>query len=376
MTNNLTFAIEKSTSTSIKFNTYDSITKISQLKKEITAAKKEKEWRKITLAYKNIVNAAPYNLRLAYCDSTVVAAKKSRDKMLIGNAYLKRGIIYYERKELGKALDNYITANKYLLQTEDDYSIYKVKYSIGHTKYYLGFYEDAIALFKECLQYFEEENDRAYLNTLHSLGLCYTKLGLYKLSSETNKLGLTKGIEFEDKAMEPYFIHSEGVNQYCLKNYQQAIKMLKSASIKILKRNDFGNFTVANFYIAKSYWAKNQKEESLPYLLEVDKEITKQNYTRPDLRENYELLLKYYKQRNDDDQQLLYINKLLKTDSILNKNYKYLSQKIFREYDTAKLKNEKLEIEKDRDVKFKIYSIVISVLLAVSLGSIYRHKKN
>lgn len=60
ITNNLTFAIEKSTSTPIKLSTYDSITKISQLKKEITAAKKEKEWKKITLAYKNIVNPAPY----------------------------------------------------------------------------------------------------------------------------------------------------------------------------------------------------------------------------------------------------------------------------------------------------------------------------
>ena len=35
-----------------------------------------------------------------------------------------------------------------------------------------------ISLFKECIEYFKEENDRAYLNSIHGLGVCYNKIGL------------------------------------------------------------------------------------------------------------------------------------------------------------------------------------------------------
>lgn len=341
-----------------------------------TKPKKQKDWNKAAIDYKNTTHFVPKPLKLKYTDSMLLAAIKSKNKALIGAAYLKKGIIYYDRKELDKALDNYVLANAYLQHTNDKYTIYKLKYSIAHTKYYLGFYDEAIALFRECIIYFEYENDRAYLNSLHSLGLCYNKIGKYNLCSQTNRLGLQKGIEYENRDMEKYFIHSEGVNQFYLNNYHSAIEKLTDAMNVISQRKDFGNAAVANFYIAKSYWMLNQREKAIPFLIKVDKTITNQNYVRPDLRENYELLIKYFKKNDDSKNQLKYINKLLHTDSLLTKNYKYLSQKMFKEYDTFKLENEKREILQEVERKQWVYIFIVAVLVGGSSFLIYRHYRN
>src|SRR5690606_12644304 len=115
------------------------------------------------------------DLKLTYADSMIYTANKSKDESLIGSAYLSKGIVYYGQKNHIQALDNYLIANGYISKTSDDYQKYKVQYSIAHIKYYLGFYGEAIALFEGCLKYFKNTNTRAYLNTIHSLALCYNR---------------------------------------------------------------------------------------------------------------------------------------------------------------------------------------------------------
>jgi len=121
-----------------------------------------------------------------------MAALKSKNNVHIGKAYLTKGVIYYNQKQLQKALDNYIVANQYIALTQDLYTAHKIKYAIAQSKFYLGFYDEAIALFRECYTYFEDENDRAFLNSIHSLGLCYNRIGKTDSCTYYNNLGFKK----------------------------------------------------------------------------------------------------------------------------------------------------------------------------------------
>jgi tetratricopeptide (TPR) repeat protein len=341
-------------------------------------AKAECNWKEMADAYKSILYLSDKKDRLKYSDSILATAKNSDDKTLVGKAYLTRGVLYYEQKNLNKALDNYILANEYLSQTKDYYSIYKLKYSIAHTKYYLGFYEEAISLFKECISYFENENDIAYLSSLHSIGLCYNKTGQYQTCSYYNLLGLQAGIELENFEMELYFRHSEGINKYYKKEYQSAIAELKQILPAIKKRKDFANETVAWFYIGKCYLKLKQESKALPYFYIVDKAFVTHRYTRPDLRENYEILIDFYTKKNNPKLQLTYINRLLSVDSTLNQNYKYLSKKIFKEYDTKKLLLEKKQLEDSmHSSNYVHYSLIAALLFITGLVCIrnYNNKK-
>jgi tetratricopeptide (TPR) repeat protein len=151
-------------------------------------AKSEKNYKQLALAYKSHIHNSSKEVLLLYADSMLMAAKKSTDIELIGSSYMTKGIVYYDRKEQMKALDNYLLADKYIARTNNQYLIYKLKYGMAQTKSYLGFYDEAISLLRECIDYFKEENDRAYLNSLHSLGLCYNRIGNYAWCTVTNQM--------------------------------------------------------------------------------------------------------------------------------------------------------------------------------------------
>lgn len=359
----------------------DEIKQQLYLKSFLHKAKKERNDEEIVNGYKNYLFYSPENLKLVYADSMIYSARKSKDNALIGSAYLSKGIEYYAQKKHNYALDNYLIANNYISKTKDQYLIYKVKYNIASIKYYLGFYDEAISLFKECTVYFKEENTRAYLNSLHSLGLCYNRTGNYGLCSETNEKGISEGKRLKNDSMKIYFIHSEGVNQYFKNNYSLAIQKISYSLIDIVKRHDFANESVGYFYIGKSYLGLKKTEMALPYFKKVDLIFENKNYIRPDLRENYELLINYYKSKQDLKIQLFFVNRLLKADSIINTNYKYLSGKIHKEYDTRKLLLDKKVIEKSLNNRKHNDAIFLSIigLLFISfliLAFIYIRNKN
>lgn len=346
----------------------------------LAKAKAEHNWKEMVGAYKAILHQSDNRLRLVYADSMISAAKKDGNRDLVGSAFLTKGIVYYDLKEHSKALDNYITANDYISGGGNEYLEYKIKFHIAEIKYYLGFYPDATILFQSCVNYFKaEERDVPYLSSLHSLGLCYNKIGKFQFCSNINKLGISEAIRIRKPDAIAHFTHSEGVNQYFLKNYTAAIKKLDSCLPALITSKDFANETVAYFYLGKSYWKLNQREKAVSYFLKVDKAFMDSDYIKPDLRENYELLIDYYKSRNDGSKELLYINRLLKADRFLEKHYKYLTGKIYKEYDTKSLLIAKNQVEKSlefRKAMDVILYIVIALLLVVLLFLTYRYFEN
>ncbi|MFH6957239.1 helix-turn-helix domain-containing protein [Flavobacterium aquidurense] len=349
------------------------------LKYFLNKAKKDKNFEEIVNGYKNYLFYAPEKSKLIYADSMIYTAKKASNNALIGSAYLSKGIVYYARKEHKNALDNYLIADNFISKTNDKYLVYKVKYNIAIIKYFLGFYDEVISLFTECTGYFKEKNTRAYLNSLHLLGLCHNRIGNYGLCSEINKKGIEEGIRMSNTEMKNYFIHSEGINQYFKNNYAEAIKKINYSIPSIKENKDFGNESVGYFYIGKSYWDLHKPEMALPYFFKVDKIFDDKGYIRPDLRQNYELLLKYYKSKKDLHKQLYYTDKLLKADSILDNKFIYLSGRVRKVYDTKVLLKDKQDIEElfnKRKYNDFIFTGIVLVLFLIVSFIAYRHIRN
>ena len=334
-------------------------------------AKDEHNERQIFNAYKVLMYKDNKEYLLQYADSLVYIATKLNDIELMGSAFLTKGIVYYDQKELQKALDNFIEADKYISQTKNQYNIYKLKYAVAQTKYYLGYYHDAVALLNQCELYFSNENDRAYLSTLHSLALCYTKLKNYDKSTYYTHLGLQEAKDIENEKMLIYFRHAEAVNQHHLKNYNRAINELQLVIPMLHQYGDFSNETIANFYIGKSFWALNQQAKAVEFFIKVDEVYDKNDYLKPELKENYELLAQYFEHR---DQQLFskYIKKLVAIDKVLSEKYAYLSTKIYKGYDTSGHMRAQDKLGKENQRAY----IFLAVALLVVLFLVFRHFVN
>ena len=94
-------------------------------------AKNEKNHTEQTKAYRQLMINEPIKIKKIYADSIITVALKTNDLNLIGNAYLNKGIVFYENKELMQALNFYIKAESYLEKSQNQYDSSKAKYAIG-----------------------------------------------------------------------------------------------------------------------------------------------------------------------------------------------------------------------------------------------------
>jgi AraC-like DNA-binding protein/tetratricopeptide (TPR) repeat protein len=351
----------------------------------LSKAKKEKNIKEILNGFQNLMLISTEKTRIIYVDSMLYIAKKSKDNALIGGAYLSKGTFFYGLKQQKLAMDNYLIANNYISKTNDQYQIHKVKYCIALTKFYVGFYDEAVSLLRDCVAYYKKEETRPYLNSLHMLGLCYNKLGNYGSCSKINALGISESRRLNSTVMIPYFMHSEGINDYFKKNYSESINHIEFSLDSIIENNDFANVSIGNFYIGKSFWSLNQKEKAVEHFQVVDEIFQEKKYLRPDLRQAFELLINFYKTKKDLDKQLYYVEELLKADTLLVDNNNYIVSKIHKQYDTKELISEKerILIEKqeiaDELVREKYYDVfyifIIFLLFIFILWLTRRHHK-
>lgn len=328
-------------------------------------AKQEENLEEIIEGYKNYIYEVDYEQKIAYADSMLYTAELTRNNEVIGSALLTKGIVFYSGRDYNKALDNYLSANRLIASGDNDYLKYKIQYNIAQVKYYLGYYNEAVSILLMCADYFKEDNSRAYLNCLHSLSLCYTRLGNYPKSADINKLAVTESFRLKDSSMMLYLKHSEGVNDYYRKLYPESLVKLKSTIPELDKQKDFASLAVAYFYIASAYWDMGKREFALPFLLKVDEIFTDTRYIRPDLRKNYEMLIEYYNIQGNLKKELFYTHKLLQADKVLHNNYRYLSSRIHKEYDTTKLRdnNNDITLKLRYEKTFRISALAVAGLM-------------
>lgn len=353
---------------------------LSFVNRYILTAKKENNYAKLAQGYEDARYFSPApQTKLQYADSCISASLKTSDNDLISRSYLGKGTVYYfNLKRYQPALQEYLKAFEYSKKGSDAYQKNKIIYHIGVVKSYLGYYEEAIKHFEECIDYFEPKtkgnfhpneiynNSKGYLNSLHQLAICYRHEKNYK---KANSL-LNTGIAFIWKSKEfplelAYFHKCKGIIAYHGRNYSEAITQLKRALPELKKNNDFAWISVADFYIGKSYLATGKQEDAIIQFRKVDSIFQKHSFIMPELRENYDLLIKLAKEKQDDKQELYYTKNLLKADSILAREFPFLSAKVHKEYDTQILEDAKGKLETQNH--WSLGAIVLLIIAVIGL---------
>ncbi|WP_062702680.1 helix-turn-helix domain-containing protein [Chryseobacterium indologenes] len=356
----------------------------------INKAKREKKYAQLVQGYKDAVfYSYSEENKLKYADSTIIAAKLLEDKDAISDAYLGKGIIYYfNYKKYKPALDEYLKAYEYSLNTKNDYLRYKILYHLGVVKSYLGYYDEAAVHFKETVAFFEKKskeknhpniifnNRKGYFNSLHQMIICYRNTHHYKAADSLISIGLSKTLNTKDFRQENgYFLKERGIGEYRRKEYQKAIHTLDQSLKPLLNINDFAWATVDYFYIGKSYLGIGDSKNGISYFQKVDSVFQKHSFILPELRENYELLVKYNKEEKNTEQELYYTNQLLKVDSVISKDFTYLASRIHKEYDTKTLEGEKARLEKEASWNTRVIAGLVFIVVILIIILIIRYKK-
>lgn len=319
------------------------------------------------LAMKN----GEFEKKIQYLDSAVYYTEAIKNDLQFPlYAYMTKGITLFYNKEYPEALNNYLLAVKQAKVNGNSEAEYDMKNNIAILKRVTQDYEEAEKLLLECVLY-EERKDkmymRKYLFTLLQLSSVYYESGKTKEASEIN----AKGIKLAKSQKGDFFHHAftvnEGINYHVRGDFNTSIETI----MKAIPHLSVDDIFVAEFYLGKNYYALGEKEKAINYFKKVDTFYTKSKDLFPPLRESYVYLINDAIAKKDERKELYYTKQLLKIDSTIHADYRYLSKNISKKYDIpAHVANkdrliEKLEGQNKRITNEKKWIIIISSVLGI-----------
>ncbi len=313
-------------------------------------------------------------------DSAIQYSKSIHSKHYPEVLYNQRALAYGDQGNLENQLRDYLTALEYSKKNKNEPYINLLKNNIAVLKIDLTKYEEAKVLLKECLIYKEKEmiNKGGKWDSIHYFYSLVNQIRAYRSNNQLDSARIlnNKGLKLisqKSYAGVSIFDLNDGVFDYYNREYHLAEKKI----IKVLNtkydydNSDLEKLIYGYFYLGKVYTKLDQKRKSIFYFKKIDSINDRGlNSISREVRLTYVELVDYFKSKNDYPNQLFYLNKLLKIDSILSSNYKIVGDKLLKEFDTKELVEEKQRIIaklKKEKADISTTNIIISTFLALSL---------
>ncbi|AZA47711.1 helix-turn-helix domain-containing protein [Chryseobacterium carnipullorum] len=361
-----------------KFNDYDEKDKIQEskiiAKYYLQKAKSEKNNLQMAEGYLLVHFNEDFPLAMKYIDSVFIVTKNTRESSYDAIAYRMKGNLYYKNDNLKAALDNYIVSLKYAQRQKDQKLIAYANLNIAYINSHIGRNVEAAKMFRhyyDSNELSESEHNQTRVNLIN----CYIE------SDQLDSVGvlIKEGLDYSTKNQNKYsvnqYLYLSGFSYLKQKKYEQAIGEFSKAYDYFSDIED-NNANYVLYSLGKSYEGLNDKKKTVEYFTKLDANVEKTNITFPDLRDVYTFLIDYYKDNDDTQKQLYYIDRFLKVDKKLDEQFKYLSTELPKKYDTPNLLREKENIINDlNNNKISLYAS-ISVLLLILILFIYLYYKS
>ncbi|WP_179469157.1 helix-turn-helix transcriptional regulator [Chryseobacterium sp. H1D6B] len=370
-------------------NSYNKVFRIDNNKAELYAnvilskAKREKNNNLIYDGYYRIAHTRGLKAENGhpYADTLLNITRSVNNRDYPAKAYIIKGILLNYEFKYNKALDYYINAQKSAADKNPD-QFYYIKKLVGILKTATGENEEALPLFLEYYNYekqkiqTKDKDIKSYIGSIFSLSNSYSKNKNYQQSKLYNQIGLAECKKYNDYTHYTYFVMSDGIADYYLKNYNLSSLNLLKTETDLLRNKDYANLSIIYYYLGKiAAAAKNDKDE-LGYFIKSDSLSFVSSEFLPVTRDQYEVLIDYYKKKGDKEKQLKYIDRLFYADSIMNSSRQYLSKEIYKKYDTPILFKEKEKlIDNLNHTNFLLYWMLSIGFIALVI-LIYVYVKN
>jgi len=325
------------------------------------------------------LSAKDYETSVLYLDSLIDFTKNyEADIFPAASAYYMKSELQYHNNDYKEALDNALIAND-LLKKEKDYLLkYVVKSSIAIQRARIGEHEEALEYYHKSLDYFRSKNSEYFEMTL--FGLSESHMALKQFDS--TKIYADRGLKFSTKTESKnyaYFVYTFGELAYHRGQYKKAVDSLVKSRMLLRELNDLPNLALNEYWLGVTREKLGEESKAIHHYKVVDSIFNVQNTIPLTLRNTWVKLIKYYQNNNDIESELLYSQKLLKVDSIINADYKYLSQNITSKFVVPNL----IEKNEENLMNFARYKkggtlIVIGLLSLILLAIIlfYFYRKN
>ena len=311
-------------------------------------AKKDRDSLRITRGYKRLAFISSYKVALKYADSVIFYAQNLRTDLYPAYSYMLKGYYLYQIGDYPQAFDYYLTANKYAVKQNNITQLLEVRQMMGALKNSWGDHREALQLYLKNLNFitaqknYKDKYKDDFLLVLHNLHSAYKNNNKIDSSWIMANTGIAESLQLKDTVMYYEFVLSSGISQYHKKNYNAALDSINKAVYHI----DGVELARAYVYKGKIYEALHETPRAFENYKKVDSMYAVSHDTTNGLGEIYSFFIDYYKEKGDIENQLVYIDKYLYVDSILDATRQYLNKNIYKKYDIPQLLLEKEAIIK------------------------------
>jgi AraC-like DNA-binding protein len=321
---------------------------------------------------------------LRYLDSAIVYTKGLHDVKFPAYAYSGKAYVYKEQFKYKEAIDNFLIAESTAKKNNLDL-YYEIKFSIAALRSEeLGQVEKALALFKECFSYYKGKEvgtppyAYAYQNVIFALADAHKALLQSDSATFYNKMGYRESKLTKDNESNALFTLNEGANLVLKRNFRGAIDSINKALPLMIAYKNTGNTLASYYYYGKAYEGLGKKDMAANNFIKVDSIYKIAKRITPEFMSGYPYLISYYKDKGDKEKQLQYITQYMLINNVLQKNYKELTQKLQKEYDTPHLFSEKealiQSLKKDGRISKWVIGTLILLLIPIGLFGWYQSR--
>jgi AraC-like DNA-binding protein len=327
-------------------------------------------------------------IAIRYLDSAIAYSKNLNDSKFPAYAYSGKGFVYKKQFKYKEAIDNFLIAESIAKKNNPDL-YYDTKFSIAVLRSEeLGEVKEALTLYKECLNYYSDKKVRdseysySYQLLLFGLADAYKTLNISDSATFYNKLGYLESKATNSHHTNVLFILNEGANKVFTGNFKEALDSINKAFPGIIFYKDKGNILAAYYYTAKAYDGMNNKKEAVKNFIKVDSIYNINKRITPEFVSGYPYLISHFKKNGDKINQLKYLTRYMQIDSVLQNNYKELTKKLYKEYDTPYLIQEKESLieslKKDNTKSYWSIGFLILIIILTMMFGFYQYnlKKN
>lgn len=330
-------------------------------------AKKEKNALEIAEGYNLIHFNKDFPVALKYIDSIAAITKDIKGSFYPARTYLIKGNLYYKNDNLKAALDSYILGLKYAKEQNDNRQIAYADINIAYINSYIDKNAEAAKIFRRYLYNRNDITDDYQHNQMRiALISCYldiSKLDSANILIREGQISASISKNNYDINLYSFLSAKYEIKQ---RKYKTAITKLSKVYDDIIRINP-NNANNALYYLGKAYEGLKNKEKVVETYTKLDSNIQKTDITFPELREIYTYLIDYYKEKNDKEKQLYYIDRFLKTDKKLDEQFQYLSTELPKKYDTPNLLQEKDNIINELKSRNLLFYITLGIMLLLLL---------
>lgn len=338
----------------------------------------EKDTIKMAKAYSHLsYYEVEESKKIALLDLAIHISKKQNHDKYPVKAYSFKGGYYFMKGDYQLALDNYIQALSLAEKVNNKEYVQYTNHNVACIKTKIDKHQEALLLFKENFVY-ERDRDElnmvSYLQSLIPMAESFRYNKQIDSASFYNYIGISKSLKTEKLKRKFYgkLVLNEGINLFFEKQYNQAYDSIIKGIALQNKYNskDKESYVLGSFYLGQLYLKRRDTIKAEKEFLSMDSIVQKERITLSETRKGYEFLIGLSKFRVQREKQLVYINKLLRFDSIVNSQRTSVSTKLFKEFDTPLLLKEKKVLIKKLEKNTNTLSFWVGFLIVLFLMAI------